>query len=340
MGRFDITQLLFPDEAGDGEARPIGGIPSVKIVELTAIQRNKNAEGEYVFGGQIPVELGELVMRSIDDSNPDMGIHRMEFKYGLSDGRIYADAPLICSEYPYSSFWAAGARFKRGYQDINELHLHFDSREEMLAELATAKVDWWESNSKKLTASLDEDKFRIFFQARKRTAWQGRYWVFGVIPDATGGKAADLSLIESEIFVSPAIQKLIRKTVDGSLTVGRKGSKPRVFTRDEANALAWFSVRQALAGPHQECEQWEGTPVASLADRIYRDHLFNLSRRTIEKQSDRYVDIDNLDSEDEDLSLTNSDILSVGGARFLALEQEIEARIANGLPDWRNQVDD
>lgn len=336
MGKFDITQLLYPESKDSGEARPIGGLPSVQMVELTAILPNSGVDGGYAFGGQIEVELGELVMRSLDDSNSDLCIQRMEFKSPAGGGKVLPGTPLICSEHPYSSFWAASTHFKKGYKGEK---LHFDSRESMLVALKHSPTDWWERDAKRLTAGIDEDQFRHFFQTRKRVAWKGRYWVFGVIPGAVGERAPSLQQVESQIFASNLIQGLIRKTLDGSIKVGRKGVQPRVFTRDEANALAWFSVRQALAGPHEDNQEWEGLPVVKLADWIYRDQLFNLSRRQIEQQSEQNLDIDKVGELGEEVSLLNQDILSVGGERFLALEEKIERKIAQGLPDWRDQVE-
>jgi hypothetical protein len=53
-----------------------------------------------------------------------------------------------------------------------------------------------------------------------------------------------------------------------------------------------MAIRQALAGPHEDSEEWINRPVTDKINQVYRGHLFNEWRRylNIIKAEDKAID--------------------------------------------------
>ena len=76
----------------EGYSTEIGVLPHRKEVELTRVIQDTTVKGGFRYDGQVSVYLNELVIRSLDDTDPEMSVHRMEFhRWG---NRSYLYLPL------------------------------------------------------------------------------------------------------------------------------------------------------------------------------------------------------------------------------------------------------
>ncbi|CAM3774729.1 MULTISPECIES: hypothetical protein [Pseudoalteromonas] len=293
MAKFNINNHLFPEQANPFGAVEIGAAPQSREVELTRVVADKSVDGGYRYDGQTWVELSDLKVRSLDYDNPELCFQRMEFRVKADSDQIPPGSILCCSETPYSTFWAANAHFRKGSKNgLPEI----TDRQTMFEEMERVSVDWWDSGCKYLTAGLPESKFQYYLFSRRKAKNINPMWVFGVLINDSGKSQLPLSKVEAELFSSDRVQGMIANTFAGKeQIIGNKRKIARKLSQHEANALAFISIRQALAGPSKDIEEREFLPVVDEFARIYSDLLHVLSERVEARREEEHIDLQSED---------------------------------------------
>ncbi|KZN34400.1 hypothetical protein [Pseudoalteromonas luteoviolacea] len=290
MANFNIHNHLFSEEASQFGAVEIGSASQSREVELTRVVADKSVDGGYRYDGQAWAELSDLKVRSLDYDNPELCFQRMEFRVKAGSTQIPAGSVLCCSETPYSTFWAANTHFRKGHKDGFP---DITDRASLFKEMERVSVDWWDTGASYYTAGLPESKFQYYLYSRRKANNKNTMWVFGVIINESGNTLMDLSQVEAEIYSSDRVQGMIANTVSGKdMQIGTHVKKARKLSREEANALAFISIRQALAGPSKDIEERENLPVVEEFTRIYSDLLHVLSERIEAKREEQQIDMD------------------------------------------------
>ena len=114
---------------------------------------------------------------------------------------------------------------------------------------------------------LDDDNSRIPKNA---------LFVFGVCDNVTQ--------CEEMLYKTDVVQKLLRQTENQTI----RFAPPDIYTSppklpeelaSEANNLMFMAIRQSLAGPHEDSDEWINRPITDKVNQLYRGHLFNEWRR-------------------------------------------------------------
>lgn len=321
MGRLDIAKHLFPEQSPDDDAVEVGLLDKIRDVELTRIIADDEVDGGFRYDGQVWVELSDVVMRSLDYDVPGLCFQRMEFRVSVDNLDITPGSILCCSETPYSSFWAASTPFLKGSKAPLPA---FQDRETMLQEVEKARLNWWDRDRKFLTASLPEAKFQYFLYARRKFLNYGSMWVFAVVINHTNDPILDMSQVETQLFSSNTVQRFIKNAETGNLRVGKSGATPRSLSREEANALAFLSIRQALAGPAKDIEQRENLPVVDEFARIFTDQLHVLSERIESRENERRVAFESEDYEKSEAHFLGSSASLADPEVILLVQDEMD----------------
>ena len=159
----------------------------------------------------------------------------------------------------------------------------FSDENEMKKWIEGRATDCWETG-KCLTAgfSIPPDSF----SSVKRNYTRGP-WYFGL--------CSDFEQAVRELTTDHRVAELLKRTERGVLDFWPKRTQvpvPDVYkklrseVKQEANSLILISIRQALAGP-QSSNAWIGRSVLDLADRYYRNYLYNMNRRLITEEIKR-----------------------------------------------------
>lgn len=317
MGALDASGLWHGDIRSQFESRPVGAFELCHPVTLTRIERNDQAPGRYVFASQEPCEIAN-VTRSYEEYNSELTVRRLEVKCRPPQNSLGAGDILICTEHPYSSFWAATVPFRTGYKGRIKDLPPLQTRAQLYEAVSAARNDWWESTGR-LTAAVEEDLFHRVFLHRRHDLWRGRTCVLGVLPVA-GDKhwQQHLDDVEMELYRCAPLRKLVSQAKAGRLLVGRRATYARGDAIQEAETLLWFSVKQALAGPRHEFEGWSGRPVIELVDRIFRANMHVLSQPSA-ALLDRQLDL-----EAPEMTLRNLQQAAAYLAEFRAIGRDEE----------------
>lgn len=272
------------------EARPITpGLP--RRVETTACRVERRGS-DIVFGGEEPIGI-QVQWRPVG-AEPGVGLWRFEVKVKEPSG----DAPtgpsacdeLLCAEVPRANGWLARARFKRGDRHGRDGAPRVESGDDRVERLLSQRsTDPWEQG-KWLTAAIDEGPDQYLLADKIRNFGQDAFWVFGVCDD--------FESMRNEVVASDRAKELLLMTAQGRLRLfapvggGAKVRQSRsVHPRavDDAARFWIAAVSQSFAGPldsempprHAPRDKtgWLGQPVIELAERVYRDHMYNASRR-------------------------------------------------------------
>ena len=115
------------------------------------------------------------------------------------------------------------------------------------------------------------------------------------------GVCDDFDAYVNELLESDEIKELLRRTECNEIDFWplkdrhnhevRLTVRPRLFDEviNEAYSLMLLSIRQALAGPHEDSQKYEGKPVTVKVNHIYRGHLDRLNRKINREEAKRGV---------------------------------------------------
>jgi hypothetical protein len=247
---------------------PIGAMSSV--IQSSA-RRIVDRGSILVFGPEEPIEIlpGVLRVAFLGDGNRTQhGFQRFEIK---SKRGATVNDWLVLSESPYANGWFTQAQFKRGSQRSAEerMQLHSLTPEEAQEEIVAKKTDPWETSSSVLTAA-PRPMQPVGLYDHPHRAQNDPVWVFGMCEDPDA--------IAQHLSASEAAAALVRTVERGGVRLGPAQKRLHRRTIEEANALMFLAIRQALAGP-AEVSSLIDQPVMSLVRYIFEDHLYNHTRR-------------------------------------------------------------
>jgi hypothetical protein len=221
----------------------------------------------------------------------------------------------VVAEHPYGNGWLQQVPFKpgskKGALERPDLAIKTFSSAEALIEWLEQELhyDFWEKGNY-LTAGISEPNLPFSPSDKLRNVKHQALFVFG--------SCDDFDAYEQALQDTEAIRKLLRDTENGTirfwspkLTLSPKLEKlPRLCdeVKLEAPSLMALSIRQALAGPHEESEKWIGRCVTDKVSHIYRGHLNSRNRALVRsrRKEQTVADEDYFDSlqdgdEDRDL---------------------------------------
>jgi hypothetical protein len=254
------------DIAADSQLRPVKAMRSARVGD------------DWLYVGEQDM-LASLTWKQFSHKDFAERIRwtRMEFRrsvtHGVGEYEIGAGDHLVVTEWPYSNGWVTHARFKLGSRK-KRADLNSESYEDgmtLIRALESLPYDYWETGSY-VTAGISMPSAPHAPSENLRMFKVDRLFVYGV--------CHDFDLAVNEIVRTDFVQAMVDRVVSGKLDVGRFGSGRRLHprTREDRNYLALLAVRQALAGP-VDGRIKVGEPTTRLFDFIFRDHLYNSSRR-------------------------------------------------------------
>jgi hypothetical protein len=198
---------------------------------------------------------------------------------------IRAGNTLVVADHPYSSGWLQSAPFKPGSKkgalarpDLSRSTIR--SEMDFLRVIESLHQDYWEKGNH-LTAGISEPDLPLDLSGRIRNTQRQALFVFGACDD--------LALCEKQLFQTSLVQRLLRDTEKGSIRFwapkAHLKTRPRLYDDVKADGpvLMTIAIRQALAGPHRDGEQWIGRPVVEKIAQIYRGHLNRCNRLVAKK---------------------------------------------------------
>ncbi len=144
---------------------------------------------------------------------------------------------------------------------------------DFVREIESLPFDYFEAGNY-LTAGISypDQPFLDSVQNRSRDA----RLVFGVCEEPRHA--------ENFVLGSMVVRELLRQTEENTIQFWMKGVDAGAIklhdeVRENASFIMLCSIRQALAGPHDEdTTAFIGQPVTELIDHIYRNHLNNANR--------------------------------------------------------------
>jgi hypothetical protein len=275
MGSIIQTAILpvSPDAVDD--AREIGALSVQPTVTAMRIEKGK-PDGTLVYTEEAPILTG---WQSRVEKYGEKSRHqwwRWETKVSSkTTPSIRPGHHLIIAMHPYSSSWVQQVPF-RPTSKKERPELVFASPEELIQWIEKeCSYDFWEKGNY-LTAGISIPEGPFNFHADIKNRHGDAKWVFGVCDDPIAYGDA--------LWASEEVKKFLNMTEKGTLrfwpahvpwSTSPSKWKPHLYEKlkAEADSLMWLSIRQALAGPHEDNEDWLGRPVADNLERIYYDHL-------------------------------------------------------------------
>lgn len=270
----------LPTEAD--EAHVVGALPVRTHVPAMLVARQ---DGQPHYLGEVPLAVS-LVWRIIEDAcGRRHRWWRLEAKLDSHDSRVRPGFDLVVAEHPYGSGWVHRTSFRPGSKKGSDERPHllkadYASLADVVRDVDQLKYDYWEKGSF-LTAGISQPDLPLTDDHRIRNTQERALLVFGVC-----GGMADL---EQALWQTRAVGNLLRATESGRLRFWSPKARfrlpPRLLedVKAEAPSLMLLAIRQALAGPHRDDEQWIGRPVTAKIDEIYRGHL-NRRNRLLSRQ--------------------------------------------------------
>lgn len=175
--------------------------------------------------------------------------------------------------------WTASAPFKKADKKgrgerPDPLDGLFSDSESAIERLESLSYDFWEKNDDYLTAgiSIPPDPF-----SEKRRNYSRGAWYLGVCENMRASTAALWTDSHVLKLLDMAQKKQLRFWPSSFKIDNRYGEyHPRL--RDEVDSLMVLAIRQSLAGPMKDTEEFLGKPVATLVERYFKDTMYNFNR--------------------------------------------------------------
>lgn len=290
MAAFELAKLLPVTRQLPDEAQEIGRLSA--SCDLTAMRVGFDGNKELVYLGETPIRF-IWAWRIMDYGDGQR--HRwwrVEVKAATANDDIQPGHHLVVAEHPYFNGWSHQVAFKRRSKKSRD---HFLEPSRTIAEptpliewLEGLQYDYWEKGDY-LTAGISEPQLpHCPGKAIKNT--HRRIWLFGVCHDFTACESALGDSVEVKTLLDQTKRNSIRFWYTKALLSQRPKLSEAVIA--ERYQLMGLSIRQALAGPHEESDKWVGKAVTRKVDQIYRDHLNNLNRVEAAKVAESDASLD------------------------------------------------
>lgn len=277
MGAISLAELLpSPPEVID-HAKEIGGYAAPRPLTATRISLDGS---RLIYLEEVPIS--HAAKRRVEEYGQGQRARwtRLEFKTDSRNSPIKPGEYLVVAEHPYANGWVQTVPFKRPSKKgpderPDQTVATYPSQSEFIAWVEAQTHDYWETGNY-LTAGISEPDIALLGGKQPRNNFLSLIYAYGLC--ANPKEHAEL------LYASPEAQQLLQMTWDNTIRFwfprAKLGSRPKLKeeTISAAEELLWLSIHQALAGPHEESENWAGRPVMDKVDDIYRGHLSNMNR--------------------------------------------------------------
>jgi len=327
MGIVDWRYLAaaMEDDGDPDEATEIGSMPQTQVPTAMRVGTAEAGGDELVYLGE--TELWVTPTWKIEQLNTGKTHQwwRLEAKVPGKNSPITKTYDLVVAEAPYHNGWVHHAPFKPGSkksdaerprpQDQPDIHSGDDLLKWLEQDL---RYDYWEKGNY-LTAGISAPQPAFAETGDRRQIKTGGLYVFGA--------CENYNEAEAKLFQSEAVQTLLRRTEANTIQFAPKGvgaGNIRLYPEviDDAISLLYLSIRQALAGPDDDGEDWLDRPVTDRIDQLYRNHLNNRNRVVAERRK-KEVEVDGDDSRQEP-GEAQADDQGRGGLTRVEMEVEKE----------------
>lgn len=273
MGSASLQALLSTSTAVD-DAAQISAMPVRR--PLSAMQVGMDPDGaDLVYLGEIPIDF-LTIPRTITDV-ASASHHWLRFEIMIERTKQFAAQryDVLIAEHPYAMRRVHHAPFKAGMVRGRP------APEETFASLGEA-IQWIDRldqdyfyTGKDLIAAISQPQ-AMLDSGNARNLPKNALFVFGI--------CENLPRCEALLYQTTLVQRLLKQTEDRTIKFAPSGNyqiQPQLPEElaSEGNALIFMAIRQALAGPHKDGDEWIGKPVTDKINHIYRDHLYNEWRR-------------------------------------------------------------
>lgn len=306
MGSFMLETLWRSQVDAVDDAREIGATPNQQRVSAMYVGRSDEHGGQLVYIAEVPMYTVREWRIADYAGGRRHRWNRIEFKIPRGNKYIEPGTTLVVAKHPYSSAWVHCAPFKppckKGpeerpdpsrmglgspsellywldqidpavatkHQSTHTRHLDGPTREPAIARPEPLRYDFWEKGAY-LTAAISEPDEPAKPIEKVRNEQKKALSVFGVCEDFSASAQALLDTAEVKLLLDQTQKNTIRFWYPRANLQELPKLKDEVIA--EGPELMWLSIRQALAGPHEESERWLGRLVVDKVADLYRGHL-------------------------------------------------------------------
>ena len=274
----DSESAGYGNEAG----RPIGSAST--SLQITA-RRSVLENGVVRFAAEEPLTLFPSVLRAITlDDGKTRGFLRCEVKANpkKSGPKPKTGDHIVVTERPYGRGWFTSDVFKSAAHRRAEDRLVVEAAtlSEAIARLSLRGTDPWETGHA-ITASIKPPEPLAAFEDPARGSAASE-WLFGVCESRE-------QFVET-LAKSQEAQRLLNLAYQNRLRLGPNSIPIHPRVAEDANAVLFVALNQALAGPRASTDL-VGAPVMTLVTSIFEEHLYNRTRRA-ERQEGRLEELE------------------------------------------------
>ena len=279
MAGVALAKLLRIARRAADEAQGIGRLPVSFDLTAMCVGYDGKRANELVYLGETPIRVA-WAWRIMDHSVGER--HRwwrLEVKVATANHDVQPGHHLVAAEHPYANGWSHHVAFKRrskkGPDQRPTLSETIADPSALIQWIENLSCDFWEKGDC-LTAGISEPHLPHCPGRAIRNTHRLSSLVLGV--------CHDFGACESALLSSEVVEQLLDQTERNIITFWypKAPVRQRLKLYDtviaERNQLMSLSIRQALAGPHEESDKWVGKTVTEKVGQVYRDHLNNLNR--------------------------------------------------------------
>lgn len=296
MGVISVEQLLPRNTFRPDDASPIAALGLPTKGKITRIGFTRKPSEPITFEGETPVRVrmvervwryklkntgGDGAKNTKKTSTRELRRWRLEILVDAKNSDLIQPShEVVFAQTPYSSGWAQCTAFKKytkkvfGKEEIISKLPEFDDFHDVESNLEAAHIyDPWEKGPHYVAGISFPHGYIHLLSGEPRNA--AIDYVIGVCPD--------FKAIRDELMLSTEVAHLLKLTHKGTIAFWKRGGvvqRPRLYeeTKETALQLMMLSIHQALAGPREFSDQWQGQPVSKLVAHLYCNHLNNCNR--------------------------------------------------------------
>ena len=282
MGATSFIDLL-PGNNDVDAAIDVGALPLQATATAMRVTIQDNVA---IYSGEEPISVA-MAWRIIEcRSGGNHKWWRFEAKARNDKKTAKVGDHLVVAEHPYGNGWVQHAAFKRatkaGAAEKRELlNVNQSVCDDFIKLIESSETDLWETGNY-LTAGISAPQLPFSELHSIRNVQKTGFFVFGICENFVS--------LEKKLLTDRAIHELIKDTERGTIKFWATGAKLKSIpslsndVKEERWSLMLMSIRQALAGPHKDCEQWIDRPVVEKIDQIYRGHINRLNRGSADER--------------------------------------------------------